>query len=179
MKNIMTFGFILLLSAGLQAQNTNVTDVTKKTITTVKDSDGTKQVVKEQQTKAKQTIELQNADSNALNKNVKDSPVELISTTTITNPDGTTRTVSVDRSSAYQYEATKYALALDPSGYVVTNAEGVQIGLLRATTNNSYIFRGKDSISIGYFDMNGNLVLETYDDASDQVTMRTFFKLQR
>lgn len=58
MKNIMTFAFALLLSAGMYAQNTNVTDVTKKTITTVKDSDGTKQVVKEQNIKAKQKLNL-------------------------------------------------------------------------------------------------------------------------
>lgn len=179
MKNIMTFAFALLLSAGMYAQNTNVTDVTKKTITTVKDSDGTKQVVKEQNIKAKQKIELENADSKALNKNLKDSPVEMISTTTITNPDGTTRTVAMDRSAAYQYEGVNYMLALDPSGYLVTDESNIKIGLLRATTNNSFIFKGKESVSIGYFDLDGNLVLDTYDDASDKVTTRTFLRMQR
>lgn len=179
MKNIMTLAFAVLLSAGMQAQNTNVTDVTKKTITTVKDSDGTKQVVKEQNIRAKQNIELENADSKALNKNLKDSPVEMVSTTTVTNPDGTTRTVAMDRSAAYQYNGVNYMLALDPSGYVVTDVNNVQIGLLRATTNNSFIFKGKNSISIGYFDVDGNLVLDTYDDASDKVTTRTFIKMER
>lgn len=179
MKNIMTVAFALLLAAGLQAQNTNVTDVTKKTTTTVKDSDGTKKVVKEQNIKAKQKIELQNADSKELNKNIKESPVEMISTTTVTNPDGTTRTVSIDRSSAYQYDGVNYMLSLDPSGYIVTDIDNVKIGLLRATTTNSFIFRGKDSISIGYFDVDGNLVLDTYDDTSDKVTTRTFMRMTR
>jgi hypothetical protein len=179
MKNIITFGLALLLSAGLQAQNTNVTDVTKKTVTTVKDSDGTKQVVKEMHIQARQKIELENADSKALNKNLKDSPVELTSTTTVTNPDGTTRTVAIDRSAIYQFNGFNYLLSLDPSGYVVTDADNVAIGLLRATTTNSYIFRGKESISIGYFDVDGNLVLETYDDDSDKVTTRILVKLQR
>ena len=31
MKNVITFAFALLLASGLQAQNTNVTNVTKKT----------------------------------------------------------------------------------------------------------------------------------------------------
>lgn len=179
MKNIMTFAFALLLSVGMQAQNTNVTDVTKKTVTTVKDSDGEKKVVKEQHIKAKQTIQLENADSKTLNKDMKASPVEMISTTTVTNPDGTTRTVAMDRSAAYQYDGKNYMLSLDPSGYVVTDVNNENIGILRSTTSNSYIFRGKNSISVGYFDINGNLVLDTYDDTSDKVTTRTFIRLQR
>lgn len=179
MKNIMTFAFALLLSAGLQAQNTNVTDVTKKTVTTVKDSDGTKQVVKEENIKAKQKIELENPDSKALNKDMKASPVELESTTTVTNPDGTTRTVATDRSAAYQFEGKNYMLSLDPSGYIVTDGDNKKIGLLRATSTNSYIFRGEKSISIGYFDVDGNMVLDTYDDNSDKVTTRTFVLMHK
>ena len=179
MKNIMTSAFGLLLATGLQAQNTNVTNVTKKTVTTVKDSDGVKKTVKEQNIQAKQKIELQNSDSKSLNKDMKDSPVEMISTTTVTNPDGTTRTVAIDRSSAYQFEGKNYMLSLDPSGYVVSDTDNVKMGLLRATSTNSYIFRGTNTISIGYFDVNGNLVLETYDDSSDKVTTRTFIRMQR
>ncbi|CAM4056877.1 hypothetical protein FLAN108750_07975 [Flavobacterium antarcticum] len=179
MKNIMTLTLALLLGVGLQAQNTNVTNVTKKTVTTVKDSDGVKKTVKEQNIQAKQKIELENADSKTLNKNLKDSPVEMISTTTVTNPDGTTRTVAIDRSSAYQFNGNNYMLSLDPSGYIVTDVDNNKIGILRATTTNSYIFRGEKSISIGYFDVDGNMVLETYDDDSDTVTTRTFVRMQK
>lgn len=179
MKNITTVAFALLLSAGLQAQNTNVTDVTKKTVTTIKDSDGQKQVVKEQKIKQVQQIELENPEGKALNKEMKASPVVTLSQTTVTNPDGTTRTVAIDRSAAYQFNGVNYLLSLDPSGYVVTDQDNQQIGLLRATTTNSYIFRGKNSISIGYFDVDGNMVLETYDDSSDKVTTRTFVRMQR
>jgi hypothetical protein len=179
MKNIMTFVFALLLSVAVHAQNTNVTDVTKKTVTTIKDSDGQKQVVKEQKIQQVQQIELENPDGKALNKEMKSSPILTLSKTTVTNPDGTTRTVEIDRSAAYQYGGINYMLSLDPSGYVVTDKDNQQIGLLRATTTNSYIFRGKNSISIGYFDVDGNMVLETYDDSSDRVTTRTFLRMQR
>lgn len=179
MKNIIYIVCLLILPLGLQAQNKNVTEVTKKTVKTIKDSEGERKVVKEQQIQQKQNIELENADSKSLNKDMKQTPVETISTTTITNPDGTTRTVAIDRSSAYQYESDNYILSLDPSGYIVTDANNVKIGLLRATSNNSYIFRGKNSTSIGYFDTNGNLVLETYDDQSDRVTTRVFTRTQK
>lgn len=179
MKNTIKIAFALLISAGLQAQNTNVTNVTKKTVTTIKDSEGERKVVKEEKIQQRQKIELENGASDALNKDMKNSPVEIVSTTTITNPDGTTRTVSVDRSSSYEFNSTAYRLSLDPSGYVVTNTNNEKIGLLRATTTNSYIFRGEDSISIGYFDVNGNMVLETYDENSDQVTTRTFTRITK
>jgi hypothetical protein len=179
MKNIILFVSALLLSANVQAQNTNVTKVTKQTTTTIKDSDGSKKVVKEQSITARQNIKLQNADSTSLNKNRKNSPIELVSTTTVTNPDGTARTVAIDRSAVYQFAGTYYLLSLDPSGYVVTDKKNQRMGLLRATTTNSYIFRGKDTVSVGYFDVNGNLVLDTYDDDSDQVSTRTFMRMRK
>ncbi len=46
--------------------------------------------------------------------------------------------------------------------------------LLRQTTTNSYIFHTKNKTAIGYFDTNGNLVLESYDDKSDKVTVETY-----
>lgn len=175
----MTIAFALLISASIQAQNTNVTEKTKKTVTTVKDSDGTKQVVKEQNTKSRQKVEFENADSKSLNKDLKSSPIEMESTTTVTNPDGTTRTVAVDRSATYQYDGVNYNLSLDPAGYVVTDVNNAAVALLRATTNNTYIYRAKDSISVVYFDVDGNIILESYDDQTDKVVTRKLTRIQR
>ena len=46
--------------------------------------------------------------------------------------------------------------------------------ILRKTTTNSYIYRSNGQTSIGYFDTNGNLVLETYDDKLDKVSTQTY-----
>ena len=179
MKTIFLMAGVLLFTIDTQAQNKNVTDVTKTTVTTVKDSDGQKQVVKQQEVQEVQNIELQNAESKALNKDMKETPVQVTSKTTVTNPDGTTRTVDIDRSSYYTSDGKSYQLALDPSGYVISTPENKKIGILRATSTNSYIYRGKNSTSIGYFDTNGNLVLETYDDKSDKVTIQTYTRSQQ
>ena len=48
---------------------------------------------------------------------------------------------------------------------------------MRKTSTNSYIYRAKDKTSIGYFDTDGNIILETYDDASDKVTIEKFMKM--
>src|SRR5690606_4260118 len=94
--------------------------------------------------------------------------------TTVTAPDGTTRTVDVDRSAYYSLGGNKMRFAIDPAGYTVTNEKGKREALLRRAGNNSYIYRTKDKTSIGYFDTNGNFVLESYDDKTDKVTTEVY-----
>ena len=108
---------------------------------------------------------------------MKDSPVAVTSTTQITNPDGTTRTVDVDRSSYYESNGSKYKLALDASGYTMSTGKD-KPALLRKTSTNSYIFRNNNKTAIGYFDTNGNLVIETYDDKTDKVSVETYSRLK-
>lgn len=157
-----------------QAQNQNVTAVTKTTVTTVKDSKGEQKTVKKQEVNEVQNIELKEAQPNTLNIEMKDSPVQVTSVTQVTNPDGTTRTVDVDRSSYYMGNGQKYRLDLDPMGYKIMSDATKKPALLRKTSTNSYIYRANNKTSIGYFDTQGNLVLETYDDKSDQVTVEKY-----
>ncbi len=174
MKTIMLSALALIATASLQAQNKNVTEVKKTTVTTVKDSEGEKKFQKTQDVKEVQNIEFQNAESNALNKEMKSTPVQVTSTTSVTNPDGTTRTVDMDRSAYYTSDGKRFQLTLDPAGYVISTDGNKKLGILRATSTNSYIYRGNDQTSIGYFDTNGNLVVETYDDKTDKVRVQTY-----
>lgn len=166
-----------LVAFGTQAQNTNVTETSKKTVTTIKDSEGEKQVVKEQKTSEAQDIKFKDTPGDPLNKEMQATPTQVTSVTQITNPDGTTRTVDVDRSAVYASDSgKKYTIALDPMGYRVTSDALKKPALMRKTSTNSYIYRTKDKTSIAYFDTNGNIILETYDDASDKVTVEKFMK---
>ncbi|HLA56241.1 MAG TPA: hypothetical protein VK623_09085 [Flavobacterium sp.] len=174
MKTLILGIAIATLSFNAQAQNQNVTNVSKTTTTTIKDSDGQKQLVKKENTQEVQNIELQNAESKALNKDLAPSPVQVTSTTQITGPDGRTRTVDVDRSAYYSVGGAKYQVTVDNSGYTMMDPSGKRAGLLRQMGNNNYIFRTKDKTSVGYFDANGNLVLQTYDDKTDKITTETY-----
>jgi hypothetical protein len=173
MKTILIGISVIMCTLTSQAQNKNVQETTKSTVTTVKTSEGEKKFVKNENTTEVQNIELKEPTANTINVEMKDSPVSVISTTQITNPDGSTRTVDIDRSSYYTYNGIKYKLALDASGYSMSSGNE-KPALLRKTTTNSYIFRAKNKTAIGYFDTNGNLVLETYDDKSDKVTVETY-----
>ena len=134
---------------------------------------GEKKFDKEENVKEEQKIELNEAQPNTLNIERKDSPVLVTTTTKITNPDGSTRTVDVDRSSFYEYNGNQYEINLDASGYTMTLGNS-KPALLRKTSTNSYIYRLKNKISIGYFDTDGNLILESYDEKSDSVIIEKY-----
>lgn len=171
---IMTLAIAVFSISGFAQVNKNVEDVTKTTITKVKTSEGEKKIVKAENKKEVQAIELQGEQAGTKNIDMKPSqPVTVTSTTQITNPDGTTRTVDIDRSSYYTNNGNQYKLALDASGYTMSSGTG-KPALLRKTSTNSYVFRGNDRTAIGYFDTNGDLILEIYDDKSDRVTLEKY-----
>jgi len=168
-------GIVYLFSmATFQAQNKNIKDETKTTTTTITDSKGEKTYVKKENTREVQKIELKEEKQNTLNIETKDSPVVVTTTTKITNPDGSTRTVDVDRSSYYMYDNKKYDVKLDANGYRIIGDDNKESALLRKTSTNSFIYYNDNETSIGYFDTDENLVLETYNSRTDTVNYKTY-----
>lgn len=173
MKTIILCAIAFLFSINIKAQNKNVKETTVTTTTTVNAAEGQKKYVKEETTKEVQKIELGKEKANTLNIETVNSPVIVTTTTKIINPDGSTRTVDVDRSSYYESNGNKYKLDLDASGYVMSFGNSTP-ALLRKTTTNSYIYRFENKTAIGYFDTSGDLILEIYDDKSDKITIEKF-----
>ncbi|HEX8561425.1 MAG TPA: hypothetical protein VF676_00470 [Flavobacterium sp.] len=178
MKNIVLAAALVLFATGASAQNRNVTSTSTSTVTTVKDSEGEKTLVKTQRVNETQNVELQNAESNALNKDVKPSPVQVTASTTITAPDGTTRVVDVDRSAYYSLGGKRYQVSVDNTGYTMMTDNNQKAGVLRPLSNNTYIYRNGDRTSVGSFDADGNLILQSYDDKTDKVTTEMFTRNQ-
>lgn len=165
----MTSMLAVLVSTGMLAQNKNVTKTSKTTVTTIKDSDGEKKLTRTQNTNQQQDIEFQDADSNVLNKDVKATPVQVTSTTEVTLPDGSTRTVDVDRSAYYTMGENQYKVYVDNKGYSMAGKDNKPAAILRNLSNNSYIYKTENKMAVGYFDEDGNLVLQTYDDKTDSI----------
>ncbi|WP_329805262.1 hypothetical protein [Flavobacterium facile] len=176
MKLVLVTAITFLFSMQIEAQNTQTETKTKTT--TVKDSDGTHKTVKTQVIKKDQKVVLGEEKSNTINIPTVNSPVTVTTTTKITNPDGTTRTVDVDRSSYYESNGKIYKLDLDPAGYVITHGE-MKPALLRKTSTNSYIFRSENRTAIGYFDTEGNLVVEFYDEKLDIVNIEKYAVIKK
>lgn len=178
MKTIILGTAAFLLSLTIQAQNQNVKSEVKTTVTKVKDSEGEKQVIKTQVVKEVQNIELKDADSNVLNKEVKESPVQVTATTAVT-ADGMTKVIDIDRSAYYNLNGSKYQFTTDKSGYTMYLPNSKKAAILRRTSNNNYIYKSKNKTSYGYFDANGNLVLESYDDKTDTVNVETYVIIKK
>lgn len=177
MKTIIIGAIALLFSVNINSQNKNVKSEVKTTVTTIKDSKGEKQLVKTQEIKETQNIELQDADSNVLNKEVKETPVQVTAITAVT-ANGVTNIVDVDRSAYYNLNGQKYQVSLAETGYNMYLPNKEKAAVLRKTSNNNYIYKAKNKTSFGYFDANGNLVLESYDDKTDKVIVETFIMIK-
>ncbi|WP_158729071.1 MULTISPECIES: hypothetical protein [unclassified Flavobacterium] len=173
MKTILIGAIALLLSVNSQAQIKNVKSEVKTTVTTIKDSKGEKQLVKTQEIKETQNIELKDADSNALNKEIKQTPVQVTAITAVT-ANGITNIVDVDRSAYYNYNGQKYQVSLAETGYNMYLPNKEKAAVLRKTSNNNYIYSTKIKTSFGYFNADGNLVLESYDPTTDKITSEIF-----
>ncbi|MFN3968993.1 hypothetical protein [Flavobacterium sp.] len=174
MKVLLLSIFTLLFTIGSQAQNTNVKSEVKTTTKTIKDSKGEKKIVKTEETKEVQKIKLEEAKANTLNIPMKsDQEVDVTKKTQVA-VDGVTQFVDVDRSAYYTYNGQKYQVAIDKSGYTMAFPDNQERAVLRRTSNNNYIYKNKDKLSVGYFDAEGNLVLETYDEKTDTVVLEKF-----
>jgi hypothetical protein len=173
MKTIILGMAAFLFALNIQAQNKNVKSEVKTTVTTIKDSDGKQEIIKTQDVKEVQNIELKDADSNVLNKEVKETPVAVTATTAVST-NGMTKVIDIDRSSYYMLNGKKYQVSNDNGGYKMVYPDGKNTAILRRTSNNNYIYKTKTNTSFGYFNADGNLVLETYDEKTDKITITTY-----
>lgn len=133
MKTTFITILALIFSTLILAQNTQTE--TKTTTSTVKDSKGEHKTVKKEVTKEVQKIKLGEEKSNSSNIPTIDSPVIVTTSTKVTNPDGSTRTVDVDRSAYYESNGKKYKLDLDAYGYIMSH-KNTKTAFLRKTSIN-------------------------------------------
>ncbi|MFQ3174428.1 MAG: hypothetical protein ACI9WT_000647 [Flavobacterium sp.] len=173
MKIIVLGLAAFLFTVNIQAQSKNIKTEVKTNITTIKDSQGEKKLVETKETKEVQNLELNDADSNVKNKDMKESPVEVTTTTKIT-ADGVTKIIDVDRSAYYELDGTKYQVSTDKKGYSVFLPNGEKSAILRKMSNNNYIYRAGNSTSLGHFNSDGNMILESYDAKTDSITISTY-----
>ena len=173
MKPIIFTILSILFISNVQSQNTNRKVETKTTTIIKKDNEGEKKTTKSETTKQVQKVELGAETKGTINVPTIDSPTNVLTTTTITNPDGTTRTVDVDRSAIYESNGNKYKLNLDNSGYVLMLADGSN-ALLRKTSINSYFYNDKNKSAVAYFDSSGNLIIESYEPKTDKIMVEKF-----
>ena len=174
MKTVITT-LVILLYFNVQAQNKNVQTEVKTTVTTIKDSEGEKKLIKSEVTKEVQNVGVEEDKEKPGTKNIPmaNNPVEVTKATAI-NADGKTKIVDVERSTYLINNGKRYELKLDEGGYTMKLPEDKHNAVLRKTSNNNYIYYSKNKYALGYFDADGNFILETYNTKSDKVTVEKY-----
>lgn len=174
MKSLILTTLLSFSTLNIVAQNKNVQKETKTVTKTIKDSKGEQKIVKTIETEETQNVELALSEQKGKNIPIKEEAKVDVTKTTKIKIDGETKFIDVDQSAYYNLNGTKYQIIQKGNGYSMMNAANSETGVLRKTSNNNYIFRSKDKVSFGYFDNEGNLILETFDYKNDQITMEKF-----
>lgn len=168
-------GILLFSVLSIQAQNKNVQTEVKTTVTTVKDSKGEKKLITSEVTREEQKVGVETDKEQPGTKNIPmaNNPVQ-VTTATAVNVDGKTSVVDVDHSAYYMFDGKKYQIKSDTSGYNMYFPETNETARLRKTSNNSYFYVAKKKNALGYFDAEGNFVLETYDPKLDKIVVEKY-----
>lgn len=159
------------------AQNKNVQEEVTKRVITVKDSEGERTIVKKENVLKEQDIKFRNADSNALNKDQRVTPIRVERNFEVT-VDGVKRYIDVDRTGKYENMGKLYYVILDKKGYTVKNAAGKTVANLREMADGRYVHADKNKVSNLEFDHAGNIVVETYDYKDDTFTKYFYKKVE-
>lgn len=151
----------------------NVKSETKTVTTTIKDSKGEKKLVKTEETREVQKIELGEAKANTINVEQVASPVDVMTTTNV-SIDGQLQQTIVDHSAYYTLDGEKYQIQSDKSGYTINSPKNKNNAILRKTSNDNYIYINNNKVAVGYYDRDGNLILESYDSKTDSMVTEKF-----
>jgi hypothetical protein len=152
MKKIMIIAALAIFSTGI-AQNTNEKEVEKVKKTYVTDSDGV-----EVQTKK---VEVNSNSEIALGKRTSYHNFN-----TIMKPKKITTDVT------YDYDSTTYRFVKTPYGYALvdeTDKAMTRANLYPTSQMGYYIYTENGTSSLGYFNADGDFIVETYDVDDDGV----------
>ncbi len=174
---------MLLLAGPVFAQEKpkNVSEEVKTT--TIKVDNGTE--VKEKKikvtTRKEQSIELDEKDKNKMDQDIVESPVKVKRTIEI-DDDGDNSYDSKVEVGFYEFEGKRYHFKKMNNGFLVSseNKENPNDfgNIVRFNKENHYLFRNAETIGIGYFNTEGNFIIEYYDKKSGELVRQEFMEME-
>lgn len=158
MKKILIILALGAFTTGFAQENKNKQKETVLTKTTVTDSEGKKVSTEAVSKTSKQVIALDAQDVNKVNQEVVMRPVE----------------VDTDVSYGFEGDRFQFMNQEDRDGYrlmtVKDNAKNAEYAIIKPSSQNGYYILSKDGTSsFGYFNAEGNFVVERYDAQKDEV----------
>ncbi|WP_034258925.1 hypothetical protein [Aequorivita capsosiphonis] len=158
MKKVLIIFALAAFTTGFAQENKDTTKESIITKESVKSSKGVDVSTKSKTITKKQARSLENADANKINQSVVMKPAE------------------VDTNVSYSYDGNRFQFInqKDKNGYrmmtVRDNATKEDYAIIKPSTQNGYYILAKDGTSsFGYFNEDGNFVVERYDAKTDAV----------
>lgn len=152
MKRVLIIFALAVFTTGIAQENENKKKETVVTKTAVKSEKGTDVSTKAVTQTEKQVIALEDSNTNQ------------------TNLSAVMKTIEVDTDVSYGYDGNrfKFLSQKDEDGYrlmtVKDNATQEEYAIIKPTSQNGYYIMSQDGkSSFGYFNANGNFVVERYD----------------
>ncbi|MBK5212445.1 MAG: hypothetical protein JJE55_02140 [Flavobacteriaceae bacterium] len=166
MKKILIVLALAAFTTGIAQENRNEKKETVVTKTAVKSDLGTDVSTKAVTKTEKQVIALDASEANQTNQSIQMEPVK----------------VNTDVSYDYDGNRFKFINQKDQNGYrmmtIKDNATQDEYAVIKPTSQNGYYILSKDGTSsFGYFNADGNFVVERYD-AKNDVVVSDIYKLE-
>ncbi|MBW2960693.1 hypothetical protein [Mesonia aestuariivivens] len=157
MKKLILSLAILSFTFGF-AQNEDKMSKTVTTKTTIKSSKGEDVAVKQKKYSSEEKLQVEN--NNKTNQTVSRKPVKIEESTTFSSGN------------------ESYTIAPDKNGYTMMstkNGKQKMYGKIRKMKDHNYYILAKENEnSFGYFDEDGNFVVESYDADNDAVYLKKY-----
>lgn len=158
MKKVLIIFALAAFTTGFAQENKNTKQETTLTKKSVRSDKGVDVSTKAETKTQSEVISLDDADVNKTNQNMVMKPVE----------------VNSDVNYAYDGNRFKFINQKDENGYrlmtVRDNATEEEYAIIKPSTQNGYYILSKDGTSsFGYFNEDGNFVVERYDAKQDAV----------
>ncbi len=163
MKKVLMIFALAAFTTAFAQENKNEKQETVVTKTAVKSENGKDVSTKAVTQTEKQVVALETSDANQTNQDVVLSPVK------------------VNTNVNYSNEGTNYTFQTAPVGYkmITTDAGSVKdYAIIRPSSQKGYYIMSQDgNSSFGYFNQNGDFVVERYDSKTDAI-ISTVYQLQ-
>ncbi|MDW5288432.1 hypothetical protein [Formosa sp. PL04] len=175
MKTIyLVFAMLFIYSANAQTDpKKDVLDETKTITTKEYTGDGIKESKVEINTRTEQSVKLAEGDENEVNQNRVYSPVEVTETVKVTENSPFTANKN---SMIYEVDGKTCEFKMQENGFLIldsTNSEPTKVEQSDADST-QFVMNDNGQTGIGYFDENGNFIVQQFDRKSNKIISKTY-----
>lgn len=172
----MTIITTALLICSVATAQTEPKDVKEETKTVTTKVDNGNEVVKEKveySTKEVQDVRLSESDKNKVNQDRVDAPVQVTETVKITSNSPFTES---KQQINYTLDGKKSVFTMINDGFVISDPSNSEktMKAKQSKDNHQFVIEKDGETGIGYFDDNGNFIVQQFDEKTNKLESKTY-----